>query len=264
MHPINSTDTSVLERLLLRFCREVQPEKLQGADNPAAFEQEMRTLAADLPELTSIVQGKRVLDFGCGTGSHAVGMALNGASSVVGLDINDRFLEVGRAKAKRHGVSDKVEFKKLLGQHEIGSFEVVLSYNSMEHFSDPQQMLALMRSAVSTSGRVVISFSPPWYSAYGAHFHYITPIPWVHLLFPERLLMKVRTRYKSDGAERFEDIEGGLNKMSVSKFKRLLEREGLSPEWMRLTAMKRIPLVTKIPVIRELTTVQVACSLAAG
>ncbi len=76
--------------------------------------------------------------------------------------------------------------------------------------------------------------------------------------------MKVRTRYKSDGATRFEDIEGGLNKMSVAKFTGLLEREGLSPEWMRLTAMKRLPMVTRIPVIRELTTVQVACSLAPG
>jgi hypothetical protein len=39
---------------------------------------------------------------------------------------------------------------------------VVLSYNSMEHFSDPRAMLQKMRDLLSKDGRVCVAFSPPW------------------------------------------------------------------------------------------------------
>jgi SAM-dependent methyltransferase len=262
MESLNSERTSLAERLLLKFCRPAHPES-PPYNEQTPVEEEMRALHSGLPELKSIVQGMKVLDFGCGTGSHAIGLATLGAKSVVGLDINERFLEIARTTATKHGVNGKVEFKSALSLAELGSFDVVLSYNSMEHFTDPLGMIALMKAAVSTNGRIVIAFSPPWYSAYGAHFSYITPIPWVHLIFSERLLMKVRTRYKNDGALRFEDIEGGLNKMTVSKFLKILRSQELSPEWIRLTATKRLPLVTKIPVLREFATVRVACSVVA-
>ena len=38
----------------------------------------------------------------------------------------------------------------------------------------------------------------------------ITKLPWVNLLFPERVVLAVRSRYRTDGATRYEDCGGGL------------------------------------------------------
>ncbi|MBS3753149.1 MAG: methyltransferase domain-containing protein, partial [Anaerolineales bacterium] len=47
---------------------------------------------------------RRVLDVGCGTGRHALGLAAQGYD-VVGLDFSERMLEQGRRKAAKAGVS---------------------------------------------------------------------------------------------------------------------------------------------------------------
>jgi putative methylase len=45
------------------------------------------------------IEGKRVCDLGCGTGVLAIGAALLGAESVVGIDIDERALAVARENA---------------------------------------------------------------------------------------------------------------------------------------------------------------------
>ncbi|MGB9177034.1 MAG: METTL5 family protein [Methanoregula sp.] len=45
------------------------------------------------------IEGKRVCDLGCGTGVLAIGAALLGADSVVGIDIDERALAVARENA---------------------------------------------------------------------------------------------------------------------------------------------------------------------
>jgi SAM-dependent methyltransferase len=47
---------------------------------------------------------REVLDVGCGTGRHALGLAAQGYD-VVGLDFSERMLEQGRRKAAKEGVS---------------------------------------------------------------------------------------------------------------------------------------------------------------
>lgn len=49
------------------------------------------------------LEGKRVVDLGCGTGIFAIGAALLGAREVVGVDVDDTSLEVARASAARLG-----------------------------------------------------------------------------------------------------------------------------------------------------------------
>ncbi len=56
--------------------------------------------------------GKRVLDYGCGNGIHAIPIAKMGAR-VVGIDLSEKSLEIARARAKEDGLEDKVEFLKM-------------------------------------------------------------------------------------------------------------------------------------------------------
>lgn len=49
------------------------------------------------------IEGRRILDLGCGTGVLAIGAALLGASSVVGIDVDAASVNVARAAAERLG-----------------------------------------------------------------------------------------------------------------------------------------------------------------
>lgn len=69
-------------------------------------------------------------------------------------------------------------------------------------------------------GRVLISFGPPWFHPYGGHLFSV--FPWAHLIFTEKALIRWRSDFKSDGATRFGEVDGGLNQMTVAGFKRLI------------------------------------------
>jgi len=43
--------------------------------------------------------------------------------------------------------------------------------------------------------RIAIGFGPLWKSPYGGHIGYMTRLPWAHLLFSERAIMRERRRF---------------------------------------------------------------------
>src|SRR5437868_12061636 len=216
-----STLMPFLEGLLLRFC--LKPEVVESAGSPESTRPPLALLLDVYPEFLDRIRGKRVLDFGCGPGTQSVALAVAGAGRVVGVDINPLALGEGRRSAERHDVSGRVKFVQALEPNPKETFDVVFSQNSMEHFSDPGAILRTMAAALAPDGEILVTFGPPWFAPYGAHMRYFTNLPWVHLLFPERTIMAVRTRYRHDGAARYEDVEGGLNRMSVRKFRRLVQ-----------------------------------------
>lgn len=56
------------------------------------------------------VQGKNVLDLGCGSGVLALCAAAQGANSVVGIDIDPAAIEHAKENAKLNGFEDKTHF----------------------------------------------------------------------------------------------------------------------------------------------------------
>jgi hypothetical protein len=106
-----------------------------------------------------------------------------------------------------------------------------------------------------------LTFAEPWYSPSGSHFSGYTRfpgtdigVPWLNLVFSDHALLTLRSKFRKDLPKRIEDIEGGLNRMTVSKFERIINSCGMEVEQKQLFATKGIPLVTRIPVLRELLT----------
>ena len=143
-----------------------------------------------------------------------------------------------------------------------GTFDVILSSFTVEHFADPAGVLAEMRAALAPGGRLLVTFGPPWLAPSGSHMHFFTPVPWVHLLFAERTVMAVRARYRADGARRYEEVESGLNRMTVGRFERLAASAGLRMERRRYDCVKGIRVLGRAPLLRELFINNVACVLA--
>jgi 2-polyprenyl-3-methyl-5-hydroxy-6-metoxy-1,4-benzoquinol methylase len=246
------------ERLLLAFCRPTQAPPLPVTtysytlDNALDFS---RRMVPDFPER---LRGKTVLDYGCGPGWQAIAMSQAGAAHICAMDINEGWLKHGRDLAQSAGING-ITFSK---QPDAPGYDAVISLCSMEHFPDPEGEMRRMASL--TRGELIITFSECWFSPHGTHLNGTTPLPWLNLMFSERTLMNVRNLYPdgSDGAKTFAEVRGGLNKMTVARFERIIHSvPGFRVKYYSLRGVKGFPAVTRIPVVRELMTSALTCIL---
>jgi SAM-dependent methyltransferase len=251
--------TGLGEKILMSLCRDPKAADYPGGTLKANVDNALAFLTKTVPDFQSLIAGK-VLDFGCGWGHQAIAMAKVGtAQEVVGIDI--QWHDRARQLAAEHNCSDRVRFVHSLAPAELGTFDMVLSCSSMEHFADPAGMVELMRQAAKPGSIVVISFAEPWFGPRGSHFDAFSQWPWVNLLFSERTVMRVRSHFRSDGAIRYEEIQGGLNRMSIAKFERIIRNSGMRCEFFRVYITKGIPLLHHVPLARELFATAAACIL---
>lgn len=249
------------ERILLRFSRDPQSADYSDAVDTASVQTALDGLRRAFPDLNELVAGANVVDFGCGAGWQSVALAHCGTARVLGVDNNLRTLAAARALAIRENADDRVSFVPELTEELHGSFDVVISQNAFEHFEDPAGVLRAMTAVLRPGGRILISFGPPWFAPTGSHMHFFTRLPWVNILFPESTVMRVRARYRSDGAQRYEEVESGLNRMTVGRFERILHSCGLRAERHEYTCIKGISFLQYLPLLRELFINNVACVL---
>jgi len=250
--------TRLSEKILMWFCRNPQEADYPGGTVTTNVNNALDYLIKTVPDFRRYLHGK-ILDFGCGWGNQAVAMAKNGAPEVVGIDI--QWHTQARQLAADNDCSDRVRFVDHLEPNELGTFDMVLSCSAMEHFSDPASIVALMKQAVKPGGVVIISFAEPWYGPRGSHFDAFSHLPWVNLLFSEQTVLRVRSHFKSDGAKRYEDIQGGLNRMSLAKFERIIRESGLKLEFYQVYITKGLPFLQHIPILREVFAAAAACIL---
>ncbi len=250
------------EKILLRFCKEDRETSKASYREEYSDEAPVDTLKYLDPEIVHRIQGKTVCDFGSGAGFQSVAIARAGARFVMGIENNDDRIDFSRKLATRHNLGDRVNFRTEVDDENRGKFDLVLSQNSMEHFNDPVTVMMSMKSLLGPDGRLLITFGPPWFAPYGSHMYYFTKLPWVHLIFPERVVMAVRSRFRRDGAVRYQEVEAGLNKMSVAKFEEIVKACGLKVVYKRYDCVRGLNFLGAIPVVRELFINHITCILA--
>jgi SAM-dependent methyltransferase len=249
---------SIGERILRKLSRDPDAGDYTAGTNRWTVDNALLPLRAEFPDLTDLVRSRRVLDFGCGDGWQAVALARAGAREVVGIDTNERTLSRARQLAERYRTMN-VCFASEIPEALQGKFDVVISQNAMEHFADPEGVLRRMAGALDTHGRLLIAFGPPWFAPSGSHMHFFTRVPWVNVLFSEKTVMAVRALYRDDGARRYEEVESGLNRMTVRRFERLTARCGLRVQRRRYRCVKGISLLQWPPGLREFAINNIAC-----
>ncbi|SRR5216684_1009031 len=217
-------------------------------------------------EIWKYVQGRVVADFGCGIGDEAVAAAVHGATKVYGLEISEDFIRAAGKAAQTAKVADKCFF--LHGQRQrrdvealYGTIDTVFSLDAFEHFPDPAQILGEIGRLLKPGGRLLVNFGPPWNHPYGAHLRYFTRVPWVHLIFTEETILKVRALYRNDGATKFEEVRGGLNRMTVGHFRSLIRADNFETEVFRLQPVRRTSWLVTRNILLEYFTSAVICVL---
>lgn len=220
----------------------------------------LKTLTGEFPDLQKIVGGRRVLDFGCGVGRQSVALAQTMGAVVIGVDTNPSALAEAQTLASHHNLAnDQCSFVGELGNEK---YDVIITQNAMEHFPDPGAILEIMKNHLAPGGKILVTFSPPWFAPYGHHMHFFCKLPWLNLIFSEKTVMKVRAKYRDDGATRYTEVESGLNKMTLAKFERLIEASGMKMSRQNYRGVKNLNFITRIPFIRELLTNRVTCVLS--
>lgn len=201
-----------------------------------------------------LIRNKVVIDFGCGHGESAVEMAQHGPTRVIGVDLQEKSLAVGRSKAIAAGVQGNCVFTT--ASDELA--DVIVSIDAFEHFEDPAAILRIMEGLLKPDGTVHVSFGPTWYHPLGGHLFSI--FPWAHLLFRESALMRWRSDFKSDGATRFGEVAGGLNQMTIARFERLIADSPFQFAQMEAVPIRKLRTLHNA-MTREFTTAIVRCRL---
>lgn len=241
-----------MHRMLCRLLRSVcleQGKPRYAFSLPTNSLHQLETMYHDFSEE---VQGKAIVDFGCGEGYQSLALAEIGAQRVVGIEAYEPHVVGAREKVKERGLEERVFFATQVEAEHAGGFDIVLSHNSMEHFADPEAILRIFTRLVRPNGKIYITFGPLWYSMYGAHTNFFCLFPWIHLLLPEKVVLTVRNGYTNDQASRYEDVRGGLNRMTRKKFYRLVADAGCKVIYRKEIYMVGMKWLRYIPILREL------------
>lgn len=246
--------------ILQAISRPPSAEDYNKAAASTEIDDALEKLFSAFPDLKSLVKGRRVLDFGCGVGQQSVALAKELGAIVTGLDTNQGVLVEAKHLAFHHKIAnDHCTFVDEIGDEK---YDIIISQDAMEHFPDPAAILKVMKDHLAPGGKALITFSPPWFAPYGHHMHFFCKLPWLNLMFSEKTVMKVRAKYRNDGATKYTEVESGLNKMTLAKFERLVSDSGLTVSRQNYRGVKDLNFLTRIPVIRELMTNRVTCVLS--
>lgn len=177
------------------------------------------------------VKDKVVIEFGSGYGANTVEMSLMGAEHAIGIEERENLVEQCRNKTNLYNC----DFYTKLPNKWRSKADLTISVDAFDHFDDPALILNIMHDTLKAKGVAMISFGPPWRHPLGGHLFSV--FPWAHLILSEASLIKWRNLFIQDGAEKFEEVEGGLNRMTIKDFENYVEN---SP--FEILSMKFVPI----------------------
>ena len=104
------------------------------------------------------VQGKRILDIGCGSGRYVIPLAKMGAKEVLGIDFAENMLNIAKGLARKEEYADRCQFVfgDFLEHYFDEGFDISLAIGVFDYIDDPRPHLAKMRRI--TLEKVIATF----------------------------------------------------------------------------------------------------------
>ncbi len=105
-----------------------------------------------------VLEGKRVLDVGCGGGILSESMYLKGAD-VTGIDLGEKALNVAKLHQLESGAKVNYQYIAVeqLADEQPASFDIVTCMEMLEHVPDPAAIVAACAKLVKPGGSVFFS-----------------------------------------------------------------------------------------------------------
>lgn len=229
----------------------------------------------------------KALDLGSGFGGRTIAFQRATGGEVVGLEIDERMAQPSLAFAREMHNGD-VSF--VVGLAEAlpfadDSFDLIFSYDVMEHVADPEQTLHAAYRVLRPGGCLLLVF-PPYFHPTGAHLEgYVSRVPYANLLFPASVLRRAIDEIlaeRNDGYHpqplRPGDKLYGLNGTTIRRFEQLLQGSGFEVAWLELLPLMSqanrryeawrmryyawvFRLLPRLPVLREIFTHRIVVAL---
>jgi 2-polyprenyl-3-methyl-5-hydroxy-6-metoxy-1,4-benzoquinol methylase len=104
------------------------------------------------------IEGKSVVDIGCGPGHYSVRLAKMGAKSTTGLDFAPGMIEIAKANAEHTGVDSRCEFVygDFLSYSFHRTFDYAIVMGFMDYVEEPAKVIDKVLAI--TTGKAFFSF----------------------------------------------------------------------------------------------------------
>ena len=180
-------------------------------------------------------RGKRILDFGCGTGASSVILArLIPESTIVGVELSESAIKVGNARLQYYGFQNRVTFINSPSEGELpfdlGSFDLVVMSAVYEHLLPAERTILMPQlwDLVSDGGYLFLNQTPDIRFPFELH---TTMLPLINYL-PDRLVLatarRLTKRVSTD--DTWESLlRKGIRGATEHEIKRKLSPNGGSP-----------------------------------
>jgi len=236
--PRDLNSASLLSHLLYTFCRAlISPGSRESDQSRAYFEYEVKK-SPSFDRLFDVdVAGKIVLEIGCNVGGYMWHALTKGARFMYGVEI-----DCGRAQACEkilHESYDGDNYMVLnedardLHMVDDNSIDLVVSDAVLEHIQDVQRMFSEVTRILKPGGIAHIATSPIWFTYNGGHLWRYIPIPWAHVLFPDRVILEVLNMQRSRGdfskaaCDNIIGLYRTIGRLSLKMIRQTVARTGL-------------------------------------
>ncbi len=204
------------------------------------------SIVVSLVPASCLSNGKLVVDFGCGDGAMALGIASRIAARVIGVDLYTSFSSLPGMAERNLGLDrfpTNLAFEQVQHGHalpfEDATVDLVYSWSVFEHLADVEGTLAEMSRIVRPGGGLFIQIEPLYYGPFGSHLGRLVPQPWAHLLHEEDEFLRIAARAHDRVPEDEKDVLYRTH--AFDELKRHLVDEYLRLN--RITADKMLNLV---------------------
>nr|WP_303652710.1 class I SAM-dependent methyltransferase [Paludisphaera mucosa] len=156
-------------------------------------------VAAAYLERVAPIDMASILDFGCGEGVMASGLATL-CREVTGIDIVPTFWRLNEQLDSVFGPGHsvpRVDLRLVEPDEPLpfpdGRFDAAYAWSAFEHVADTPRALREIRRVLRPGGAFFLIITPLYYSAHGNHLWNVVDEPWVHLkLNREQLFRRVQ------------------------------------------------------------------------
>ena len=184
------------------------------------------------------LNGKKVLDFGCGMGGMSLWYASNWDCEVYALDIDGHHINVAKSLQKKHNATN-VTFEKrdVLERPLTEQYDLVFLNDVAEHI--PLEILGKILKQLAFSlkkgGSIFVTY-PPWRSPYASHLNHVIKTPWIQF-FPQSYVEKLIDEHNhplvGDLESDLREAYHGLNKLTHEKIFKLAQEAGLQKAYRK-------------------------------